>query len=255
MVLSVRKDMKMSKTVQNRESGNVLFLILIAVALFAALSYAVTSSTNSGGGNANDESNLVNSAAVTQYPASIKTAMIRMMVSNNIDAVGLDGSNDNGLLFDKPPYSDIVSGNEDRVVFHPSGGGASYTRAPTSVMDSGGGNLTGDWFFNIDYEVDNIGTTANGSAGNEIIAFLPGLSASICNRINVELGITGDTILSGAIDPVDNATVDDTISTANAAANGIGTNLGAAGLDGQPYGCFRDGAAGDYIYYHVLLER
>ena len=74
--------MHIVSTTANRDSerGNVLFLILIAVALFAALSYAVTQSSRSGGGDAGKETNLVNSAQLTQYPAGIRTAIVRMIV-------------------------------------------------------------------------------------------------------------------------------------------------------------------------------
>ena len=63
------------------ERGNVLFLILIAVALFAALSYAVTQSTRSGSGDASGETNLISSAQLTQYPAGIRTSIVRMIIA------------------------------------------------------------------------------------------------------------------------------------------------------------------------------
>ncbi|HEY8190982.1 MAG TPA: hypothetical protein VIG74_01055, partial [Alphaproteobacteria bacterium] len=69
--------MQRIQTGRKGERGNVLFLILIAVALFAALSYAVTQSSRSGGGDANSETNLINSATLTQYPAGLRTSIIR----------------------------------------------------------------------------------------------------------------------------------------------------------------------------------
>jgi hypothetical protein len=246
----------MKKREFNTESGNVLFLILIAVALFAALSYAVTSSTNSGGGNANDESTLVNSASITQYPAGIKTAMIRMQVSRGVATPAADSDltdGDDGFLFNKPAdFDDVQTADEYRAVFHPNGGGASYVSAASGVLTEG---AAGDWLFNMDFEVEDIGTTAAGIPGNDIIAFLPDVTSSICDRLNEEVGIASTPVLSGAISITDNLEVDSNISTANPAANAIGTQLGAADLDGSPYGCFRNGAGNEYVYYHVLIER
>src|ERR1039458_1324840 len=61
-----------------KESGNVLFLILIAVALFAALSYAVTQSSRSGSTESTGEKSLISSSTLTQYPAGVRTDIIRM---------------------------------------------------------------------------------------------------------------------------------------------------------------------------------
>lgn len=235
--------------IRKSESGNVLFLILIAVALFAALSYAVTSSTRSGGGDAASETNLVNSSAITQYPASVRTAIIRMIVSNGISDID--------LWFDRPPYTNITAGEEFQVVFHPSGGGATYAEAPPDVMDPAGTNPDGEWFFNMDFEVENIATSENNTAGNEIIAFLPDIRRAICERINSELGITGIPDITPTLALNVNKNDGEPISTVNPAANMIGSSnmgAGAAELDGQAFGCFENGN-GEYVYYHVLVER
>lgn len=226
------------------ERGNVLFLILIAVALFAALSYAVTSSSRSGGGDASSETNLVNSAQVTQYPASVRTSILRMIVASGIDATDLG--------FDPPPYTNCTDEAEQNCVFDPAGGGATYVMAPADVMADG---EQGEWFFNGTFAVPNIGTNDAGD-GNEIIAFLPGIKKGVCDRINEQLGIdvpTGydapDTISDNLLESEDfpSAKVDIT--------DGVNT------FEGQPYGCIYDTAlpnSGDdagYVYYHVLVER
>lgn len=250
----------------NRESerGNVLFLILIAVALFAALSYAVTQSSRSGGGASDGEANLVNSAQITQYPASVRTAIVRMIIG---------GTDVSQLNFDPPSAFGVATVGCDVVsvsstcVFHPDGGGATRVTAPPEVMAAGG---QGDWVFTSDFAIENIGRTTAANNSNDIIAFLPGVSQSLCERLNTELGVAvvTDADSDGVPDagiafgniPVIADEMDNNNLNIGPAAAGAGRRL-TNDLSGQPFGCADFDATtnqaddSDLVYFHVLVER
>ena len=249
---------KQNKESNNKgEQGNVLFLILIAVALFAALSYAVTQSTRTGGGNNDNETALINSAQLTQYPSSVRTAVLRMIIS---------GVESTELEFNAPSEFDDCSSN-DMCVFHPSGGGGTYAFAPAEFMASDGGNTGGEWFFSGENQVQFIGTSTTNASANDIVAYLPGITQSLCGRINEELGL-------GNIEPAeaDPTFAQSMISTgsppsgAPTLANGNGNMINGSTtpgeLAGQPSGCFQftgvtsgDVLNNSYVYYQVLVER
>lgn len=237
-----------SKTkVHDGERGNVLFLILIAVALFAALSYAVTQSTRSGAGSSDNETSLINSAQLTQYPAGLRTAVVRMIIG------GVDVNN---LEFNVPSAFGSLS-SLGWGVFHPEGGGATYTTAPGDVMAN---SQPGVWHFNAENQINLLGsssgvaTPTTGTA--DLIAFLPGISLSVCQKINGELGLPDGTPTAIPTETnIDMATNMNNVT--NGLCNGgcadtIGLDITA--LDGQPFGCFQQPAA-TYNYYHVLIER
>ena len=75
-------------------------------------------------------------------------------------------------------------------VFHPAGGGATYSEAPSDVMSGSSGQ--GQWQFNGENQIADVGTTDPAGptpASADIIAFLPGISSSVCNKLNEELGL------------------------------------------------------------------
>ncbi|MGN7437768.1 MAG: hypothetical protein ACTHOO_03915 [Alcanivorax sp.] len=229
---------------REKQSGNVLFLILIAVALFAALSYAVTSSTRSSGENASRETNLINSAQITQYPTSVNTAIIRMIMSGTVA---------DEIRFNRPGDEFDDLDNNTIGVFHPQGGGATYVPAPADVMVSG---TPGEWVFNGELEIPEIGL--EGAGGNDIIAFLVGIRQGICSRINEEHGMgTTVPVLNGdRSSQYTERMYDDGTTDYDMPTNDVpDIDDGAGAFDGQPFGCFQNAGGGDYVYYHVVVER
>jgi len=252
----MEKIMKKQIHRKDSERGNVLFLILIAVALFAALSYAVTKSTRSGSGSPDRERAILGSAGMTQHPTAMRTAVIRMI---------LGGTDVNNLLFNSPSDFGAIAGSENLAVFHVDGGGALYQDTPADVMADA---QAGVWNFNLDFRVPEIG----GEATEDLIAFLPGVTEIVCEQVNREFNIdmtncdtnsgayptipTGDTGVTIANVSVN---MDDTY-TASGPVELKGVNDGGTcrALNGQASGCFvdLDGANPDiFIYYSILLER
>ncbi len=242
----------------HKENGNVLFLILIAVALFAALSYAVTQSTRSGTGATDREQSLLGSATITQYPNSLRTAIIRMTLS------GLDVRL---LAFNAP--GDFAGVSVARLVFHPDGGGATYQQSPADVMSAA---VSANWSHNLNLAVPGLGS--DNAGGNDLIAFLPGVNQITCERINSELGIGGAStnqcgsyqgdvpIVSISSDANITTDMDNTYVTPASPAQMIQCTGGSANAyTGKATGCFYDstlvsgGTAGSFVFYSVLLER
>ena len=235
----------MVKQLKKTERGNVLFLILIAVALFAALSYAVTQSSRSGGSDASSETAAVNSASLTQYPTGIRTAMLRMSIAGvPVDTMEFNEPEDFGDC--TQPSGGPVGG---ACVFHPNGGGAVHQYAPQNAGVTGGPL---PWYYNDNFAITDVGTSAT-----EMIAFLPDVTEGLCRELNRRYSIDGIPAY-GALP----ASIEETIAQGTGqtyyVASGTGTATTVAWptgthlLVGQPYGCFD--SSGRYVYYHTIVE-
>ena len=243
------------KMQNENENGNVLFLILIAVALFAALSYVVTQSTRSGAGSTEREKGLLSSAQIAQYPTSLRTAITRMVLSD----VPFES-----IRFDTPGSVGFNTTSSSLLVFHPQGGGATPQQASADVSVTGNSALP--WSYTANYEIPGIGS--DGVGGNDIIAFLPGISNTVCTLANERLGINPQ-----APTPVacGNAVPQQATGTASDINDMLDVTVvtfpdGSSSIRLEPTNCtdiFRHKASGCFfdvdgnrnVYYSVLYER
>ena len=229
--------------------GNVLFLILIAVALFAALSYAVTSSTRSSSGNINSDKDSLIASQILQYGATIASAKDRMRLINGCSATDLSFEWQGSPDYDNYAHSPAVA--DKCKLFNPAGGGVTFRTMRQLVapdMLEGDDTYTADdalWFAG-DIGIHQVGTTAP-----DLIYSVWYLSKSVCQEINKKLGITSP-LTTAEVTSASNIFTGVYPATARAI---VGDNDTA--LAGKSSGCFYTNYGGlmTYAYYQVLIPR
>lgn len=180
------------RSISSSQSGNVLFLILIAVALFAALSYVVTQSTRTGGSDSTEKDQLIVSEllnAISSYNVAIERMSAAGVGLSNISFENNSWKKANGsLVFPVASNSNCTS---DRCkLFVPSGGGAipyTISRAyfksdPINTLDLGSSDIQM-------IRVVGIGTDAA-----DMVIHYDSLPLRLCVALNkyLKIGAIGD---------------------------------------------------------------
>lgn len=180
----------MARSQNFNQNGNILFLILLAIILFAALTYAVNGGLRGGdSSSAKKESVTSIAATILNYSAQMEQTINRLRLTN--------GCSDTQVSFEntvQSGYGNSVAPLDKRCnVFDPAGGGMSWQVAPSGSLDPAmAGNFEyGQYFVSKNTRVINAGTDAGPPDGNDLLLVLPYLSVDLCQQINKSLGYTG----------------------------------------------------------------
>lgn len=224
-------------TMSKQQSGNILFTILIAIILIAALTVAITRG-DSGVKTMDREQASLAAAKIISFALDVKRATENMTRAGKSEAT--ISFADSALTGYGTPG--MAPANE---VFNISGGGASYSDIPDGVNDGS------QWEFT--------GGTALPGVGDPAIAdlalVLPNVNAAFCAAYNSKAGFA-----DGASIPTDGAACIYNTATrfggnfaTGGAINTMDTGSFPSTTAAYPAACVACGSA--YHAYYVLLER
>lgn len=238
------------------QRGNILFLILLAVVLFAALSYAVTQSMRGGGNNANKESASANVSEIVQYLTGVRASIQRMRLVNNCSDTQISFDYNNGasscLTTETPAtgYENANSPTDCRChVFHPLGGGVPWRDGDNLKLP---GVAAGNTTFNYvgKTSLNGIGTNAADLYAAIFVNTVSDYTDAMdqwCLAFNKQVG-------SGSLDALATGLYSVWESPKFTGTYDSGVFIGAA-YNGLPAACHRYGGGAYYMSYFALLER
>jgi hypothetical protein len=244
------------------QNGNVLFLILIAVALFAALSYAVTRSTRSGGSEVSREKADLAASALAQHVAGLRTAVTRMVMAGVrpddllFDCVGTATGSRAACSGPVASWNDLTASRLKDQVYYPGGGGIAAAGPLALGIDTDNDGYGGMYFFAGGMQVKGIGSdgAANCDACYETVLATYNVPKAICEAINRRAGLDGIPVAPSRVD----FQIGEFVESGGVDTATILGDAETPGLHGREMGCLDMSAAhfpGTYGFYAVLYAR
>lgn len=210
-------------------AGNVMIYILIAVALFGALTLTLSrQNSNSDGQDLSDELIALYSTELLEYIASAQN-VVDMMLSTGTTINDLDFTLPNQAGFNTPPNI--------HKVFHPQGGGLNYRPNIKSDIAT---DATSQWAIN-----KNINIEWTASTSDDVLFTAYFINRDICANINEQ--ITGDSAIPATSNPHANYFLD----TGNTDLD----TTECAECDGYATLCVENDAGDNYSLYNIVAAR
>lgn len=211
----------------NPQSGSAIFLVLIGIALFAALSFVVAQSLRVSGdssSNMDQEKMALQMTEMTQFLESVKVKVNTMVEVDRVYDLTLSFKNDaykDGLDTVLCQNNNPVCSDPSCMVFSPENPNGilpvKFTQAASSAPVSSPGEPV-----NGSVTVGQLAIEGVGSPAQDLVLIVHGVSAPFCNFYNEKLGINVAT-------PYTDATTLNDIG--EPAGSSTGTNWGGCGSD------------------------
>ena len=239
---------------------------MIAIGLFAAVSYTLSSGSGPASGGISEEESDLLASEIVQYATRMKQVVrdLRMLKDCEDTEISFlyDSDGDGTLETDCSDWYYNANSPTDYScnVFHSNGGGLSVKPVDTDILDA---SLSaevgyGRWLF-IRERINEVGQTACGNECADVFAIAPYVQKEVCLSINKQLGIpeySGEPPQeSDDIHLWPSYYYDGLFDTSGQLSSGTRP------FDGVRAGCIEGGAlggtdqSGRYYFYTVLIER
>ena len=220
------------------QNGSALFMILIAVALFAALSFAISQQRDSGKALSTEKVRLLASDVIdmgNKMADTVAQMRLRRIAPEKI-------SFENAIV---TGYANAGCTSGTCKVFEYAGGGRDWETPAPDI------NKGAEWGYTADVAVQDMGT-----ADADLVGFMPNVSLELCNRINKLIGVQSDP------PPTINSLIANKFTGTYALAPFMmsdpdirGKKSACVSLSGPSGTAFGALSGSFYAYYQVLLER
>lgn len=215
--------------IKTYERGNAMVYILIAVALFGALSVTLSrQNDNADEQGIDDERVALYANEIIEYVSSMQ---------NTVDQMIFTGSEINDLDFVTPSEAAFNTGSNVHKVFHPQGGGLNYRASMKSNIAN---DATSQWSVN-----NGINVEWTDSAADDVIFTAYFIREDVCAYLNQQ--ITGSNTIPATANPHDEYF----LSTGTTDLD----TTECAGCDGYSSLCIENDTGDNYSFYSIIAAQ